>query len=101
MWKRWGSPTGSFRSGFEEEFERALKRWRETRVPELWLYFKSVASDQLADPGEQLRSVIAFRDRLEAQREVLFKTFSNESEWKDLLCDTLLKYLLQRLQLRE
>ena len=36
LWRRWGSATGEFSSGFEEEFERARKRRAETKSPEMW-----------------------------------------------------------------
>ena len=42
IWRRWGSPSGEFQSGFEEEFERAIRRRKQSKSPEIWLYFKRV-----------------------------------------------------------
>ena len=62
LWRRWGSPTGKYSSGFEEEFECARKRRAETGSPEIWLGFKKVETAQIEDPGEQLKRVLAFRE---------------------------------------
>ena len=94
LWRRWGSPTGEFTSGFEEEFERAVNRRPESDSPEIWIYFKRV--DDTSDPGEQLRQVLAFRGRLEQRRELLYREFSTTSEWGDSCHDDLLKYVLKR-----
>ena len=51
LWRRWGSPSGEFASGFEEEFERAVGRRRQSESPEIWIYFKSV--EDLSSPNEQ------------------------------------------------
>jgi hypothetical protein len=94
VWARWGSPTGKFESGFEEEFERARARHQESGKPERWLFFKQVESDRLRDPGPQLQRVQAFRTEQIALREVLFKEFTDPNEWRDLLRETLSRYLL-------
>ena len=94
LWRRWGSPSGSFTSGFEEEFKRAVSRRRQLESPEIWIYFKSV--EDTSDPGEQLRRVLAFRERLEQQRELLFGQFRTITEWRETCHDALLKYVLKR-----
>ena len=33
LWRRWGQPTGSYSSGFDEEFRRALTRRRKSGMP--------------------------------------------------------------------
>ena len=94
LWRRWGSPSGNFTSGFEEEFERAVSRRRQSKAPEIWIYFKSVKDT--SDPGEQLRRVLAFRKSVEQQRELLFGQFSTIREWETTCYDDLLKYVLKR-----
>lgn len=59
--QRWGTPTGHYSSGFEEEFSRALERRRAEGVPEIQLYVKDIAAELLEDPGRQLEQVLAFR----------------------------------------
>jgi hypothetical protein len=95
LWQRWGSPSGEYSSGFEEEFELARRRRRETGVPEIWLFFKDIESGRSADPGEQLRKVMAFRDRLVAERELLFRPFPNTQSWERHLRNALTEYLAE------
>ena len=66
LWKRWGTPTGKYSSGFEEEYEISLQEGKE-----IWLYFKSIPSDMMADPGKQLRKVLNFRDKIERENKLL------------------------------
>jgi len=68
LWKRWGSATGEYSSGFEEEYEVARANDKE-----IWLYFREIPDDMLADPGEQLRKVLEFRNRVETERKFLFR----------------------------
>src|SRR3984893_13937137 len=96
LWKRWGQPTGSYGSGFEEEFERARTRRRSTSAPEIWLYFKDIPQDQQSDPGEQLQRVLAFRHRLRDDREGLAKTFADTTEWREQFTEHLLRFLLSQ-----
>ena len=94
LWRRWGSPTGKFQSGFEEEFERAVSRRRESESPEIWIYFKQV--EHTSDPGDQLRQVIAFRKKLMRQRELLYLEFDDTIAWTMACHDALFKYVVKR-----
>ena len=95
LWKRWGSSTGKYSSGFEEEFECARKRHTEIGSPEIWLCFKKVERDQIEDAGPQLQRVLAFRETQINSKEVLFKEFLNTEEWKEKLEEWLLVYILR------
>lgn len=94
LWKRWGTKTGKYSSGFEEEFERARKRRKTTDSPEMWLAFKDVDRDSINDPGEQLKKVLDFKNQQIKNREVLFKTFADTEDWKEQLHSWLLKHVL-------
>ena len=94
LYRRWGSPSGEFKSGFEEEFERAIGRRKRSESPEIWIYFKRV--EDASDPGEQLQQVLVFRKKLEQRRELLFKEFDDTSEWAMVCHDALLSYVLKR-----
>ena len=79
LWKRWGTPPGhdgEFSSGFQEEFERSMKRCEQTGRPEIALFFKDVPMDFMADPSEALKRVLEFRETVITERKVLFQTFS-------------------------
>lgn len=94
LWAKWGSATGEYSSGFEEEFERARNRRTETKVPEMWLLFKRIDEVQLSDPGDQLKQVLTFRQKQIASRELFFKEFIDVEDWKKQFSDNLLEYIL-------
>ena len=88
LWKRWGSPTGNYSSGFEEEYEVACANEKE-----VWLYFRNIPDDMLADPGEQLRKVLQFRNRVEAERKFLFRSYEDENSWQEQFVTDLCRWL--------
>jgi hypothetical protein len=69
MWQRFGTPTGEAGSGTEEEFHRALERWKRTGAPEILLYFKQdpIPPPRTADAARQLVAMAEFRENLEAK----------------------------------
>jgi hypothetical protein len=93
---RWGTPTGTHSSGFEEEFRLAMELRKERGLPELWLFFKRVSEEQRGDPGDQLNKVLGFRNEIEQGREILFKDIKNSAEWRLFLQSMLLRYILKR-----
>ena len=67
MWKRWGTPPdeeGIFTSGFHEEFERSIKRRKESGKPEICLFFKEIDEEFMVDRVPDLVKVIEFRDKI-------------------------------------
>jgi HEAT repeat protein len=92
---RWGTPTGKYGSGFEEEYRLAVKLQKQHGIPEIWLFFKRIPAAQLKDPGDQLAKVLEFRKEVIAGREVLFKDIKNKAEWKERLPEMLLEYILK------
>ena len=77
LWNRWGSNTGKYSSGFEEEYELA-----DSNSKEIWLFFREVRKEMLADPGDQLKKVIEFRDRMEKERKYFFIPYKDEKDWR-------------------
>jgi len=94
LWRRWGQSTGKYDSGFFEEFTLARDRYKTTKKPDIWLFFKSVDPDSLKDPGEQLKKVIRFRKDRIRRKELLFREFSDTTSWSDLIYDCLSEYIL-------
>ena len=88
LWKRWGSDTAKYSSGFEEEYEIAKKN-----EIDIWFHFRNISEDMLSDPGPQLEKVIKFKDKIESEKRYLFKVYDNEEEWKDLLIKDLCKWI--------
>jgi hypothetical protein len=82
LWQRWGSPTGKFSSGFEEEFQHAITRRGKNGVaPEIWLVFKHVSPTFLKDPGAQLQKVLSFKAEQQDLNQVLFKKVKSTPDW--------------------
>ncbi|NMC75995.1 MAG: TIR domain-containing protein, partial [Candidatus Methanofastidiosa archaeon] len=94
LWKRWGTPTGNYTSGFEEEYELAKSLNENTNgKPAIWLYFRAIPDDMLADPGEQLKKVIDFRNRIEKERKFLFYAYESLDKWEQLFREHLCRWI--------
>ncbi|MFT4557459.1 MAG: hypothetical protein ACI92S_002828, partial [Planctomycetaceae bacterium] len=67
MYLRWGqeAPDSEFSSYTEEEFHRALERFKGTGRPEIFVILKKISASRMADPGPQLQQVLDFRRELE------------------------------------
>jgi hypothetical protein len=94
MWKRWGTSSGEYSSGFEEEFTIARKRRLSGDRPEIWMLFKMVDEELHEDPGEQLKKTLDFKKKLIEGKELLFKEFENLDHFTHLIFDDLSAYLL-------
>jgi len=91
---RWGTPTGGgHTSGTEEEWLLAERLYKEAKVRNIVLFFKDVDSRQLRDPGEQLRKVIDFKEKIQADKKYLFKAYAETDEFCEALEGHLAKWL--------
>ena len=93
LWKQWGMPTGEYSSGFEEEYELAKRLLEEEGKPEIMLYFRKIPDYMLADPGEQLRQVLKFKEKVESERKFLYKSYEDENQWEKIFREHLSKWL--------
>lgn len=88
---RWGQPTstgaGRFTAGTEEEYYIARECLLDPASPMrgIVILFKGVTDRQMSDPGEQLRKVIAFRRKIESEKELLYQTFDVEEEFARIM----------------
>ncbi|MBP2390815.1 DUF4062 domain-containing protein [Aeromicrobium fastidiosum] len=93
---RWGTPTDNESSGFSEEFNIALRRRTENgTAPAIGMYFRDIDPDRLRDTGPQLEAVLAFKERVEAERLVLHKPFSNADHLTLEVMNFLLPHVLR------
>ncbi len=76
----------------------ARERHTSSNGPEIWLFFKTVDSDSLEDPGEQLKKVLDFKKEQIKQKELFFKEFVDTSNWEKAIYDQLLAYVLDLVQ---
>ena len=95
---RWGTPTGQFSSGFEEEYEQAARRTKELGRPYLAVFFKEVPKDRLEDPGQELTKVLNFRRRLEDEHIALYKQFSTIEDFELKITRYLSSVIVDQLQ---
>lgn len=103
MWASWGSrPSldGPYTSGFEEEFELSRDRFERTRSPEMAMFFKDIDPGQLRDPGEDLRKVLAFKEKLREEKKFLYATFGTEEDFaarvREFLSAHTIRLLIER-----
>ncbi|MFA7281947.1 MAG: DUF4062 domain-containing protein [Sterolibacterium sp.] len=84
LWKRWGTPPGTepYTSGFEEEFNRSMKRNEKEGRPEINLLLKNLDAESLADPGDHLKKVIAFKEQIFAEKKLLAGTFADVRDFE-------------------
>ena len=84
MHRRWGQSAPDakpYSSYTEEEFHRALERFKKEEKPEIFVFFKRVDAESEADPGPQLKRVMDFRKQLEETRQVLYHYFKDEESF--------------------
>lgn len=97
MWKRWGTPpdvSGSYSSGFEEEYETSIQRRVSLGRPEISLLFKEIDPDLFRDPGDDLKKVLAFKKKLISEKKILFETFSDIREFERKLHRCISSYVI-------
>ncbi|MDD5319249.1 MAG: DUF4062 domain-containing protein [Methylococcales bacterium] len=96
MYKKWGTPPdtkGTYSSGFEEEFEISVRRRANESRPEISLLFKKIDPGFLSDPGEDLKKVLAFKDKLNAEKKILYEEFATIQEFEKRIRRCILKYV--------
>jgi len=98
LFDRWGSPSdkeGKFSSGTYEEFVEGKKCLADSTksMREIVVLFKALDHSRLTDPGKQLKQVLAFRQHLEASKELLYDTFDDERAFREKLERLLAKWV--------
>ncbi len=85
MWSRYGTATGRAGSGTEEEFNRALERYRQDPDSiRIMFYFKEAPLAPSDIDPDQLRRVVSFRESLGAEG-TLYWTFRTLDDFVRLL----------------
>lgn len=78
----WGTPTGTHSSGFQEEYERAEQRRKSGPLPQVALYFHELPAPWLADPGQELRKVLDFQERIRTEHLALYSTYGSVNDFR-------------------
>jgi hypothetical protein len=85
MWSRFGTPTGRFGSGTEEEFEIAYARHlKKPKSVEIMFYFKDSGIPLSEVNVEQLANVLNFKKKL-GPKGALYGTYSSREEFSQHL----------------
>jgi len=95
LWKRWGSPTPSFSSGFEEEYDLASKLNASLGRPEVIIYFRGNEDDLKSDEAEQIEKVINFRENIRREKKQFFQIYDDAEQWERFLRLHLCKWIIQ------
>jgi hypothetical protein len=91
--KRVGTPTGKAASGFVEEYDRMEARANSGEDVAVWIYTLELTAEDLADPGDKLKAVLAFREWL--FREALVKEVRNVDDFAAQLYRDLVSLVLE------
>ena len=92
MGQRFGSPSGTHESGTEEEFAWALQAHTETGFPEIKWFFRKISEFKAPSDPEQLQEAVAqwgkvrsFRERIEKNKQLFFRDFTDLEDFRTVL----------------
>jgi hypothetical protein len=100
IWQRWGTPPsddGAYSSGFEEEFNIAIRGREESNCPEVVMLIKDIEESRLRDPGIQLSKVLDFRAKLEKDRIVLYRQFKTSDDFREIFLSQIASYVKDKI----
>ncbi len=91
FWDRWGSPpdnnTSLYTSATEGEYYLAKECSADKNflMEQVVLMFKGVNPHQMSDPGDELKPVIKFREKIEREKTHFYKTFDATDDFRKLI----------------
>ncbi|MCD2255029.1 DUF4062 domain-containing protein [Listeria marthii] len=90
FWTRFGTPTGDFGSGTEEEMERLLNSGKQ-----VFLYFSHIGINPREIDPEQMEKVKAFEKK--HREDTLYKSYDTIDEFETILTSDLNLYFLDKM----
>ena len=66
--------------------------------PEISLFFKEIPIDFMADPGEDLKKVLEFREKMNADKKILYEKFSEPQDMEKLGRRCITKYVQEEIR---
>ncbi|EBH4247539.1 TPA: hypothetical protein ACSY8X_14810 [Listeria monocytogenes] len=90
FWTRFGTPTGDYGSGTEEEMERLLNSGKQ-----VFLYFSHIGVNPREIDSEQMEKVEAFEKK--HQEDTLYKSYDTIDKFEEILTSDLNLYFLDKL----
>ena len=96
LYRRYGTPTGGYDSGTEEEFLNAYEKWKNLSHPKIMFYFKEVLISSARDfEDPQLKKVFELKEKIQANEMLLYGTFKDTSDFKKIITEDLKKQIIQ------
>ncbi|MCZ7383131.1 MAG: DUF4062 domain-containing protein [Candidatus Methanoperedens sp.] len=89
LWKRFGSDTGEYSSGTEEEFNFAM----DDKEKEVMLFFREIPKGSKDDPEGQLKKVLEFKETVKKEKKLLYKEYKKPKDFEKLLRINMYKWL--------
>ena len=95
----WGSKTGNGDLvGTEEEWKIAQRLYADYKIRAVALYFKDIPAAQIKDPGDELRKVLAFKEKIFAEKQHLCGNFANAEQFGNEVEKHLAEWLTHHLK---
>ncbi|MBC2137500.1 hypothetical protein HCA93_14490 [Listeria innocua] len=91
FWTRFGTPTGDFGSGTEEEMEHLLDSGKQ-----VFLYFSHIGIDPRKIDSEQMKKIEAFEKK--HREDTLYKSYDTIDEFETILTQDLNLYFLDKMK---
>jgi len=95
LWKKWGTSTGKYSSGFEEEYELADQLNTESGRPEIFIFFRGDLNDLNGMVDEQVEKVKSFRNKILLEKRHFPQIYLDIQEWERSLRQQLSQWLNQ------
>ena len=90
FWKRFGDPTVDGESPTEHEIRDAIKSWKETKKPEICLFFRSNGpAPQTTYENDQLKAIIELRNEVSSLG--VYRHYETELDFQRAVYDQLLR----------
>jgi tetratricopeptide (TPR) repeat protein len=98
LYSRWGrrDPDSLYSSNTEGEFQTAVRSFQQHGRPFIYVFFRSVPPEFRSQPGEQLKPILEFRQKLEDEGRILFKEYEKPEDFGMRFQDALEEVLLGR-----
>ncbi|MDD3901430.1 MAG: DUF4062 domain-containing protein [Syntrophomonadaceae bacterium] len=91
-WKKWGTATGKYSSGTEEEFAVARQLNNESGKPQIMVFFKD-PTDCHHDEREDIKRIEDFQKKIIEEQTLLFKEVKDAKDWEDQLRKVIYNWL--------
>lgn len=102
FWQRFGTPSGKYNSGTEEEIEFAYQKNQAEGKPEIMLYFNQAGPlPSREEDFRQYEQVMKFRSEKEKQQSMLCWTYNGAEEFQELIRKHLESYILKTIRGRK